>query len=68
MDLHKKAALAEQPCKAGISAVKYAAALKWAVGIGKDRREFNEMVETLVEQDVITIVDDRGGKKSLRLL
>lgn len=47
--------------------VKYAAALKWGVGYGKDRREFTEMVETLVEQDVITLVDDRGGKKSLQL-
>lgn len=48
--------------------VKYAAALKWAVGYGKDRREFTEMVETLVEQDVIRMVDDKGGKKSLELL
>lgn len=30
LELHKKAALAEQPCKAGISAVKYAASLNTA--------------------------------------
>ncbi|KAI0530375.1 hypothetical protein GGR58DRAFT_236212 [Xylaria digitata] len=30
MDLHRKAALAEQPCKAGIAAVKYATALNSA--------------------------------------
>lgn len=34
MDLHKKAALAEQPCKAGIAAVKYAAALNTAKAAG----------------------------------
>ncbi|EON96526.1 putative dihydrodipicolinate synthetase protein [Phaeoacremonium minimum UCRPA7] len=34
MDLHKKAALAEQPCKAGIAYVKYAAALNTAKDAG----------------------------------
>ncbi|KAH6874441.1 hypothetical protein B0T10DRAFT_521909 [Thelonectria olida] len=34
MDLHKKAALAEQPCKAGIASVKYAAALNTAKAAG----------------------------------
>lgn len=34
MDLHKQAALAEQPCKAGIASVKYAAALNTAVSAG----------------------------------
>ncbi|TPX09723.1 uncharacterized protein E0L32_009062 [Thyridium curvatum] len=34
MDLHKKAALAEQPCKAGIAYVKYAAALNTAKAAG----------------------------------
>ncbi|CRJ96564.1 hypothetical protein BN1723_008638 [Verticillium longisporum] len=34
MMLHKKAALAEQPCKAGIAAVKYAAALNTAKAAG----------------------------------
>ncbi|KAF4472111.1 dihydrodipicolinate synthase [Fusarium albosuccineum] len=34
MELHKKAALAEQPCKAGISSVKYAAALNTAKAAG----------------------------------
>jgi 4-hydroxy-2-oxoglutarate aldolase len=36
MDLHKKAALAEQPCKAGVAAVKYAAALNTARAAGID--------------------------------
>lgn len=31
MELHKRAALAEQPCKNGIASVKYAAALITAV-------------------------------------
>ncbi|UZP39043.1 hypothetical protein NXS19_006859 [Fusarium pseudograminearum] len=34
MALHKKAALAEQPCKAGIAAVKYAATLSTAKAAG----------------------------------
>lgn len=34
LELHKKAALAEQPCKAGIAAVKYAASLNTAVAAG----------------------------------
>lgn len=34
MDLHKKAALAEQPCKAGVASVKYAAALNTAKAAG----------------------------------
>ncbi|KAI9897367.1 hypothetical protein N3K66_007223 [Trichothecium roseum] len=34
MELHKKAALAEQPCKAGIAAVKYAASLNTARAAG----------------------------------
>ena len=36
MELHKKAALAEQPCKAGIASVKYAAALNTAKAAGID--------------------------------
>ncbi|KAF2973277.1 hypothetical protein GQX73_g420 [Xylaria multiplex] len=36
MDLHRKAALAEQPCKAGIAAVKYATALNSARIAGID--------------------------------
>jgi dihydrodipicolinate synthase/N-acetylneuraminate lyase len=34
MELHKKAALAEQPCKAGIASVKYAAAMTTAKHAG----------------------------------
>jgi dihydrodipicolinate synthase/N-acetylneuraminate lyase len=40
MDLHKTAALAEQPCKAGIASVKYAASLTTAYAAGiKDARQ-----------------------------
>ncbi|KAL1994480.1 hypothetical protein VTN49DRAFT_1950 [Thermomyces lanuginosus] len=35
-ELHRKAALAEQPCKAGIASVKYAAALNTAKAAGID--------------------------------
>ncbi|KAJ5333828.1 uncharacterized protein N7506_007611 [Penicillium brevicompactum] len=50
MELHKKAALAEQPCKTGIAAVKYAAALNTAKSAGiegaleklKPRRPYTE--------------------------
>ncbi|RYP55725.1 hypothetical protein DL771_012466 [Monosporascus sp. 5C6A] len=34
LELHQKAALAEQPCKAGIAAVKYAAAIRTAPDAG----------------------------------
>jgi len=34
LDLHRKAALAEQPCRAGIASVKYAAALNTAKAAG----------------------------------
>ncbi|GAD96246.1 predicted protein [Paecilomyces variotii No. 5] len=37
MELHKKAALAEQPCKAGIASVKYAASLNTAKAAGIER-------------------------------
>lgn len=54
MELHKKAALAEQPCKTGIASVKYAAALNTAVSAGiegaleklKPRRPYVEPSET----------------------
>jgi len=39
MELHKKAAIAEQPCKAGIAAVKYAAALNTAQYAGIEEAE-----------------------------
>lgn len=53
MDLHKKAALSEQPCKAGIASVKYAAALNTAAAAGiqgameklKPRRPYSEPSE-----------------------
>lgn len=39
MELHKKAALAEQPCKAGIAAVKYATGLYTAKAAGLEGAE-----------------------------
>ncbi|KAL4872832.1 hypothetical protein BDV12DRAFT_193170 [Aspergillus spectabilis] len=51
MELHKKAALAEQPCKAGIASVKYAAAITTAKRAGvegaleklRPRRPYTEL-------------------------
>ncbi|KAL2834740.1 hypothetical protein BJY01DRAFT_239002 [Aspergillus pseudoustus] len=51
MELHKKAALAEQPCKNGIASVKYAAAMTTAKHVGiegaleklKPRRPYREV-------------------------
>lgn len=45
--------------------VSLARALKWATGKGMKRREFYESVETLTEMEIINIVDDKRGKKSL---
>ncbi|KAJ4217916.1 hypothetical protein NW759_008510 [Fusarium solani] len=53
MELHKRAALAEQPCKAGIASVKYAASLNTAKSAGikgaqeklKPRRPYSEPSE-----------------------
>jgi hypothetical protein len=48
--------------------VTYGQALKWGLERGLDRRQFSELVDTLAEQDTITLVDDASGKKSLSLL
>lgn len=45
--------------------VSVAAAMKWAIGNGMKRREFYDAVETLTEMDIITIVEDKKGKRSL---
>lgn len=45
--------------------VSVARALKWATNKGMKRREFYESVETLTEMDVIKIVEDKRGKRSL---
>lgn len=45
--------------------VSVASAMKWAVGKGMRRREFYEAVETLTEMEVVTIVTDKRGKRSL---
>ncbi|RYP46095.1 hypothetical protein DL768_007651 [Monosporascus sp. mg162] len=67
MDLHKKAALAEQPCKAGIASVKYAAALNTAKAAGvegaleklKPRRPYTEpsdAAKKVIESQIAGIV------------
>jgi dihydrodipicolinate synthase/N-acetylneuraminate lyase len=68
MELHKKAALAEQPCKTGIAAVKYAAALNTAKAAGiedaleklKPRRPYTEPSEAEkrdIEVQTASLVD-----------
>jgi 4-hydroxy-2-oxoglutarate aldolase len=67
MELHKKAALAEQPCKAGIASVKYAAALNTAKAAGiedaleklKPRRPYIETSEAerrVIESQIAGLV------------
>ncbi|KAH7353754.1 dihydrodipicolinate synthetase family protein [Plectosphaerella cucumerina] len=68
MDLHKKAALAEQPCKAGIAAVKYAAALNTAKAAGikdaveklKPRRPYvapSEAAKKAIEEQTAPLIE-----------
>lgn len=68
MELHKKAALAEQPCKAGIAAVKYATGLTTAKAAGiegageklKPRRPYLEPSEAekkVIAETVATLLD-----------
>lgn len=68
MELHKKAALAEQPCKAGIASVKYAAALNTAKAAGiegaleklRPRRPYVEPSEAEkknIEEQTASLVD-----------
>lgn len=45
--------------------VTIARALKWATARGMKRREFYEAIETLVEMDVVSLVEDKKGKRSL---
>lgn len=47
--------------------VTYAKALRWATTTGKRKKEFIELVEVLAETDVISIVEDSRGKKSLEI-
>lgn len=67
MELHKKAALAEQPCKAGIASVKYAAALNTAKAAGiqdaqeklKPRRPYVEpsgAAKKAIEEGIASLV------------
>lgn len=68
MELHKKAALAEQPCKAGIASVKYAAALNTAKAAGIDgaveklrpRRPYvgpSDAEKKVIETQISSLVD-----------
>lgn len=72
MELHKKAALAEQPCKAGIASVKYAAALNTAKAAGiegaldmlKPRRPYMEPSDAEkrnIELQTASLVDVEAG-------
>ncbi|CRG87096.1 hypothetical protein PISL3812_04111 [Talaromyces islandicus] len=72
MELHKKAALAEQPCKAGIASVKYAAALNTAREAGiegaldklKPRRPYMEPLEAekkSIEAQIESLVSVEAG-------
>lgn len=45
--------------------VTYAKTLKWATTTGIRRRDFDDALETLVDTEVISIVDDTRGKKAL---
>lgn len=79
MELHKVAALAEQPCKAGIASVKYAAALNTAKAAGiegaleklKPRRPYvepNEAARKVIENGIeglVTIEADLRAKAKL---
>ncbi|WAO96372.1 Hypothetical protein NCS54_01404400 [Fusarium falciforme] len=67
MELHKRAALAEQPCKAGIASVKYAASLHTAKAAGikgaqeklKPRRPYTEPSESakkVIEAQIADLV------------
>lgn len=68
MELHKTAALAEQPCKAGIASVKYAAALNTAKAAGiegaeeklRPRRPYvgpSEAEKKAIESQIASLVD-----------
>lgn len=45
--------------------VTVAKALKWATTKGMKRREFWDAVEALGEMEIVSLVDDKSGKKSL---
>lgn len=68
MELHKKAALAEQPCKAGVAAVKYAVAIRMPKSVGiegaleklRPRRPYQEPLEAVkqaIESHTATLQD-----------
>lgn len=72
MELHKKAALAEQPCKTGIASVKYATALNTAKAAGiegaleklKPRRPYTEPSQAEkgdIELQTAGLVDIEAG-------
>lgn len=48
--------------------VTYAKALRWATTTGKRKKDFVELIEVLQDTEVITIVEDAKGKRSLELI
>lgn len=48
--------------------VTYAKALRWATTNGQRKKDFIELIEVLQETEVIDIVEDAKGKKSLELI
>lgn len=48
--------------------VTYAKALRWATTNGQRKKDFIELIEVLQETEVIDIVEDGKGKKSLELI
>jgi hypothetical protein len=48
--------------------VTYAKALRWATTNGQKKKDFVDLVEVLVETEVIELVEDGKGKRSLELI
>ncbi|KAI1081847.1 aldolase [Whalleya microplaca] len=73
LSLHQKAALAEQPCKAGIAAVKYAAAIHTAKAAGiegaaeklKPRRPYLELSKEAKKNIATQMAEMAGIENSL---
>ncbi|KAI1261408.1 hypothetical protein F5Y18DRAFT_203738 [Xylariaceae sp. FL1019] len=74
LDLHQKAALAEQPCKSGIAATKYAAAINTAKAAGiegaveklRPRRPYTEPNEAAKQNVVAQMAELAKIEESLR--
>ncbi|KAI0144567.1 hypothetical protein GGR57DRAFT_326243 [Xylariaceae sp. FL1272] len=74
LDLHQKAALAEQPCKSGIAATKYAAAIHTAKAAGiegaveklRPRRPYTEPTEAAKQNVAAQMAELAKIEESLR--